>query len=258
MSQLTTATFINESWPVTWLTPTVTIYEALTWNSVWVFDMSETSPWNYIYYWNDWSDNVVYFFNYDAGADVINRYMANNNRIETAVNVVGGWWWSTTYNNMITKDKMKEIAKIVVEMLPEQKEIELDTSKIEEKLVVIEDKIDLSDTEFDYGKILSWQDKNTSKIIKKVESIKIPEQDNTKVLKAIDWVSGVVEKMIEKDIVDIKELNKNLPKEIIKANKKNKDERKLWKELLSESEKDAICILKRVIKDKKIFNSLLD
>jgi len=64
---------------------------------------------------------------------------------------------------------MKEIAEMVVEMLPEQKEITLDTSKIEEKLVVIEDKINEKEIEIDYDIILSSQDKNTLKIIKKVE-----------------------------------------------------------------------------------------
>gem|GEM_PF-5192502 len=58
---------------------------------------------------------------------------------------------------------------MVVEMLPEQKEITLDTSKIEEKLVVIEDKINEKEIEIDYDIILSSQDKNTLKIIKKVE-----------------------------------------------------------------------------------------
>jgi len=45
---------------------------------------------------------------------------------------------------------MSEIAKKVAENLPEQKEITLDTSKIEEKLGVIEDKIEKNDIEFDY------------------------------------------------------------------------------------------------------------
>jgi len=39
-------------------------------------------------------------------------------------------------------------------MLPEQKEIVLDTSKIEEKLGSIETKIDEKDIEFDYDTIL--------------------------------------------------------------------------------------------------------
>jgi hypothetical protein len=64
---------------------------------------------------------------------------------------------------------MEQIAEMVVEKLPEQKEIVLDTSKIEEKLGTIEDKIELKDIEIDYDIILSSQDKNTQKIIKKIE-----------------------------------------------------------------------------------------
>jgi hypothetical protein len=45
---------------------------------------------------------------------------------------------------------MEQIAEMVVEKLPEQKEIVLDTTKIEEKLGTIDDKIDLIDTEINY------------------------------------------------------------------------------------------------------------
>jgi hypothetical protein len=45
---------------------------------------------------------------------------------------------------------MSDIAEKVAKNMPEQKEIVLDTSKIEEKLGVIEDKIDMKEIDFDY------------------------------------------------------------------------------------------------------------
>lgn len=260
MSQLCTAQFITDTWFATGLTPTVTINEALTGNLVGTFTMSETSAWNYVYYRNDGSDNTVYFFKYDSWTDdTINRYMWNNNKVETVVNVRGGGW-SVTYNNTITKEKMEQIAEIVVEKLPEQKEIVLDTSKIEEKLGTIEDKIELKDIEIDYDIILSSQDKNTQKIIKKIEWIKIPKQDDKKVLNAIEWVKDIVVKIEKIDIMEMKEHTKK-----IKTKKEEKQEEiqeiieeNLWKEILKESEREDEELIEKIIEDEKIFNSLLD
>lgn len=260
MAQLATAQFITDTWFATGLTPTVTINEALTGNLVGTFPMTETSDWNYIYYRNDGSDNTVYFFKYDSWIDnTINRYMWNNNKVETVVNVRGGGW-SVTYNNQISKEKMKEIAEMVVEMLPEQKEIVLDTSKIEKKLVVIEDKIELKDIEIDYDIILDWQKENTQKIIKKVENIKFPKQDDKKVLNAIEWVKSIVAKIEQIDIMEMKEHTKK-----IKTKKEEKEEElneieeeKLWYKILKESEREDEEIIEKIIEDEIIFSSLLE
>lgn len=193
MAQLCTATFITASGFATWLTPTVTINEALTGTLVGTFDMTETSTGNYVYDYEDANENLVYFFKYDAAsATVINRYMGSNNNIETQVNIRGGWG-SAVYNNVISKDKIQEIADMVVKSIPKQKEITLDTSKIEETLGSIVTKIDEKETIFDYGRIISWQEINTQKIIKKVESIKIPKQDDTKIMEAIDAIKNIPE-----------------------------------------------------------------
>jgi len=171
MAQLATAQFISSTGFVSWLTPTVTVTEALTWLVKWVFNMTETSPGNYIYNWLDSNDTIVYFFNYDAGTDdVLNRYMWNNNKVENTIMRTG--WSSITYNKVITDKEMEEIAKKVAEKMPEQKKITLDTTKIDEKLVLIEDKIDNIEVEFDYWTILSWQEKNTLKILENMNKNK--------------------------------------------------------------------------------------
>ena len=195
MAQIITAQFITDTGFATGLTPTVTIYEALSWTSKWVFNMTETSPWNYIYQSPLTTETVLYFFNIDAWSDsVINRYQGNNNKIETATFRTG--WSSITYNKVITDKEMSDIAEKVAKNMPEQKEIVLDTSKIEEKLGVIEDKIDMKEIDFDYWQILSWQEKNKLEIIKKIDWINIPVYDDQKVIEAINKIE-LDEKSIE-------------------------------------------------------------
>lgn len=263
MAQLCTAQFIKDDGFATGLTPTVTINEALTGDLVGVFTMTESSVWNYIYYWNDGSENVVYFFKYDAlDTDVINRYEGNTNKIESTVNTrVGGW--AAIYNNVISKEKMKEIAEMVVEMLPEQKEIVLDTSKIEEKLVVIEDKIDLRDIEIDYDIILSSQDKNTQKIIKKVEWIRIPKQKECNHKEVIDEVKKVGVKIDKIEMEDIKEMKEQTNK--IKTKKEQMQEEnydsiaeKIEKGIEMELEEAIPEIVMESIMEDDDFNSMID
>ena len=171
MAQLLTATFIDDSWFATGLTPTVTVVEALTGKTIWPFTMSEISAWCYSYNRMDALEQIVYFFKFDAWTDdVINRYQWNNNKIETTIMRTG--WSSITYNKVITDKEMEEIAKKVAEKMPEQKKITLDTTKIDEKLVLIEDKIDNIEVEFDYWTILSWQEKNTLKILENMNKNK--------------------------------------------------------------------------------------
>ena len=69
MAQLCTAQFIDDNWPVTGLTPTVTISEVMTWTVNWTFNMEEVTPWNYRYNYINWSDAILYYFNYDAWAE---------------------------------------------------------------------------------------------------------------------------------------------------------------------------------------------
>lgn len=185
MSQLCTATFITASGFATWLTPTVEVVEALTWTVVWTYTMTEVHTGNYIYNFATNTETVVYFFNYDAGsASVLNRYMGNNNKVDIGMTRTGGWM--ITYNKVITEKEITDIADKVSKALPKQKAIKLDTSKIEETLGTIVDKIDEKEIEFDYALILSDNKKNTQEIIKKVWWIIIPKQDDSKVLAAIN------------------------------------------------------------------------
>ena len=247
MAQLCTAQFIDDNWFATGLTPTVTINEALTGNLVGTFTMTETSNWNYIYDYQDANDLLVYFFKYDSGTDAtLNRYMWNNNKIETTVNVRGGGW-SVTYNNQISKEKMKEIAEMVVEMLPEQKEITLDTSKIEEKLVVIEDKINEKEIEIDYDIILSSQDKNTLKIIKKVEWIKIPKCNHKEVIDEVKKVWAKIDKIEMEDMQEVKEQTKKIKTK--KEEKKEEEDEKIMEKVEEGIEMELEEAIPEIIKE---------
>lgn len=224
MAQLCTATFITDTGWATGLTPTVEIVEALTGTVIWVFNMSEIHAGNYIYNYDKSDDTIVYFFNFDAGTDsVINRYQGNNNKVETTVNNrVNGW--SIIYNNQISKEKVQEIADAVIKMIPEQKEIQLDMSKIEEKLDTIEDKIEMKEIEFDYSIILNSNDKNTQKIIKKVEWIKIPKQDNKEVINYIKEIK-LDTSPIQEDIKKISDKLEEIEDEKEEEEKKKNQEK---------------------------------
>jgi hypothetical protein len=50
----------------------------------------------------------------------------------------------------MTKKEMEKLVQMILESLPEDKEIVLDMSKIEEKLGLIDKKIEKKDIEFDY------------------------------------------------------------------------------------------------------------
>lgn len=279
MAQLFTAQFINDSWFITWLSPTVTVNEALTGVEKWVFTMVETSAWNYVYERKDSNDSVVYFAKYDAGAEAINRYQWANNRVESTVNTrVGGG--SVTYTNVITKEKMKEIAEMVVEMLPKQKEIVLDTSKIEEKLGTIDEKIENIDIEFDYWTILSWQQKNTQEIIKKIDKIKIPEYNDEKLVEEVKNIIPEIRAInIPDNMMKLNEIQKKVEEvkdvcDIICEDKTEEEDEK-YKESIDKIEevikklkpirkkdkqnkKEAEKIIEEFIKDEEIFNSLIE
>lgn len=185
MAQLATAQFITASWFATGLTPTVTINEAASGTLIGTFNMTETSAGNYVYDFTNSDDKLVYFFKYDSwSATTLNRYMGNNNKIETAV-VASGWGGAIITNNGMTKKEMEKLVQMILEVIPEQKEIVLDTSKIEDKLVLIDKKIDDKDIEFDYGLILNNNDKNTEKVINKISWIVIPKYDDKNVMSAI-------------------------------------------------------------------------
>jgi len=187
MAQLCTATFITDSGFATGLTPTVTITEVLTWTVRWTFNMEEVDAWNYKYNYVDGSDQMLYFFKFDAGSDsVVNRYEWNTNKIDTVR--WGGWGWTIIRNQTITQEQINDIAKKVIEMLPKTKEIKLDTKKIEETLGTIVAKINESVPEFDYEPIISSQSENTQKIIKKIDTIKIPKFDDSKIVASIKKV----------------------------------------------------------------------
>lgn len=279
MAQLITATFITESGFATWLSPTVEIVEALSGNVVGTFDMEEKHAGNYIYLFNTNTETVVYFFNIDAGDDsVINRYQWNNNKIDTIPFRTG--WSSITYNKLITDKEMQEIADKVVKLLPEQKEIVLDTSKIEEKLGTIDEKIENIDIEFDYWTILSWQQKNTQEIIKKIDKIKIPEYNDEKLVeevkniipeiraikipdnmmklneieKKVDGVKGVCDIICEDKTEEEDEKYKESIDKIEEVIKKLKPIRKKDKQNKKEAEKT----MEEFVKNEAIFNSLVE
>jgi hypothetical protein len=112
---------------------------------------------------------------------------------------------------------MKEIAEMVVEMLPTPINNILDTKNIEERLGLIEMKMNESDVEFDYDTILSSVEDSALKISKEIKTIKIPKQDDTKVIKAIKSVESKIDK-IDTQQVEIKEHTKKI---------KTKKERKI-------------------------------
>ena len=252
MAQLITATFIKDTGFATWLTPTVQVVEALTGAVIGTFNMSEVAPWNYIYNFPTNTETVVYFFNIDAGTDdVINRYQWVNNKIDTIPFRTG--WSSVTYNKVITDKEMSEIAKKVAENLPEQKEITLDTSKIEEKLGVIEDKIENNDIEFDYWTILSSNEKNKLEIIKKIEKIKIPKYDDKKVIEAINKIE------IDAKWLELEEIKKQTKK--IKTKKEEKEEdlaEKLSEKIEEQLEEELPEIMIECLKKEPEFISLVN
>lgn len=199
--QRATAQFITKSGFATGLTPSVTISEVKTWTVNWTFDMIEVTPWNYTYEYIDWSDQVLYFFNYDAKSDaVLNRYQWGTNVIENTR--WWGWGITTVRNNVINKEQMERIAEIVIEKLPKQDVVTFDTKNIEERLGLIEMKINESVVEFDYDTILSSVEDNALKISKAINSIKIPKIDNKPIIDAI--------KSIEKELPEIKEQTKKI------------------------------------------------
>lgn len=219
MAQLATVQFITNNGFATWLTPTVTITEAKTWIVKWTFTMSEVSDWNYIYNYIDWSDQVLYFFNYDAWTDdVINRYQWNTNRIE--VSRWGGGWITTIKNNVINREQMEKIADIVLEKLPKIEIPKFDTKNIEERLGIIEMKINESVIDFDYDTIINSVEDSAIKISKEIKSIKIPKQDNKPIIEAIKKIESKIDKIEKEDIKEIKERTNK-----IKTNKERKIEK---------------------------------
>lgn len=234
MAQLCTATFIKEDWFATGLSPTVEIVEALTWTVKGTFPMEEINTWNYIYNYVDGSDQVLYFFNFDANdEDVINRYQGNNNRIEVSR---WGGGWTVVRNNVINSDIINRIANKVIELLPENK---VDLSKIEETLGSIVTKINESDEEFDYDTILSSIDENTLKIINKVNWIKIPECKHTNIIKSIDRLWKKIDKIEKEDISEIKQ-------HTIKIKTKNEQKQEDIMEV-NEAEKELLDSMEEIV-----------
>lgn len=244
MAQLTTVQFIKDSGFATGLTPTVTITEAKTWIVRGTFPMTEISAWNYIYDYIDGADDMLFFFNYDAWTDdVINRYQWNNNRIEVAR---WGWWGITTIkNNVINREQMEQIANIVLEKLPKIEIPEFNTKNIEERLGLIEDKINESVIEIDYWTILRSNNENalkiTNHITKEVKSIKIPKQDNKPIINAIKKVEFKIDKIEQEDIKEIKEQSKKIKtRKEVKHEKMVEDMDNMMEDISMQSELDDL------------------
>lgn len=237
MAQLATVQFIKDDGFATGLTPTVTITEARTGTVRGTFTMSEVSPWNYIYDYIDWADDMLFFFNYDAWTDdVINRYQWNNNRIE--ISRWGGWGITTVKNNVINREQMERIADIVLEKLPKIEIPQFDTKNIEERLGLIEMKIDESVVEFDYDIILSSVENNALKITKEIKSIKIPKQDNKPIIDAILRVESKVDKVWEEVKWDIQTVKERTSKIKTKHEKKIEELEEFLMEKWIEAELD--------------------
>lgn len=257
MWQLCTAQFITDTGFATGITPTVTINEALTGTLVGVFNMVETSVGNYVYNFSTSDDNLVYFFKYDSGTDdTLNRYMGNNNKIEKAV-IASGWGGTIVNNNGMTKKEMEKLVQMILESLPEDKEIVLDTSKIEEKLGLIDKKIQIKEVDFDYWLILSSNEKNSEKILNKIDKIKIPQYNEQKV---IDEIKNIEKVDISKMENKINKIYPRLEKLCIKSDIEDIDKKEPKEEDKSKMMWNIIDVVEKSKKSKKTidFSSLLN
>lgn len=178
---LLTATFADNNWFATWLTPTVQIVEALSWATS-THNMTEVTPWNYLYQFNEYNEAIVYFFNYDAWTDdVNNRYMWSNNNEVKVVYQMSGWT-----NASVNEEKKKEkefIDKIVDAIKKEYPDYIPNIDYIKDKLIKIEDNINDSDADDICWTILNWIELSEIKIVDKINSI--PKIDEDKLVKKL-------------------------------------------------------------------------
>ena len=180
MAQPITASFITDTGFASGLAPTVEI-SLVDWTVIGSFPMIEGTAGNYVYMFDGYNPDVVYFFKYDANDDnVINRYQANNNNTPSVLYQMA---WGTNAKVEDTKKKEKDlIEKISKEV---KKELEEWYIKQMETLGLIVENTDLRHIELRSSTILSSIENNSKDTQKSITSIKIPTYDESKLVKAI-------------------------------------------------------------------------
>lgn len=179
---LLTATFTDDNWFVSWLTPTVEIVEATSWSSN-TYNMVEVNAWNYKYEFNEYNEAIVYFFNYDAGTDLVNnRYMwTNNNEVKVSY-MMAGW---TNALAVDAKKKEKEfIDKIIKAIKEEYPNYAPNIDYIKDKLNKIEEGVEEDNTETICDKIISSIEFSEMNIMDNID--KLPRINQNELLKKIN------------------------------------------------------------------------
>jgi hypothetical protein len=133
----------------------------------------------------------------------------------------------------------------------------LDMSKIEEKLGLIDKKIEKKDIEFDYWLILSNNEKNSEKILNKIDKIKIPQYNEQKV---IDEIKNIEKVDISKIEWKINKIYPRLEKLCIKSDIEDIDKKEPKEEDKSKMMWNIIDVVEKSKKSKKTldFSSLLN
>ncbi len=239
--QVITAQFITNTGFATWLIPLLKITSLFD-DSVVDVIMEEVGNGNYKYEFNEYNDARVYFFNFDANDDsVVNRYQwTNNNEVKVLYSMSWGW------SNVNIEEEDKKLAKKIA------KEIKKDIfdyidKKHQETLDAIASKDISSDVEIDYGIIDHSIEKNTLKIINKIQSIKIPKYDDTK-------VNNLIKKQIDisKDTSNTEKIIKNIDS-IWTEIKEEIKQRTKW----AIKEKDIKNIINEALSNDEDFKKLL-
>lgn len=252
--QVITAQFITQTGFATWLTPQLEITN-LSSGSVDVVTMTESNAWNYYYNFEDYNQDVVYFFKYDAWSDtVINRYQWTTNN---EVKVVYQQWGSSASMNA-EQEKEKKLIKKIVKLIMEEMET-LMSKKHKETLGAIVKIIPQSDVEIDYWYIDHSIEKNTLEIIKSVKSIKIPKCEHKEINKLIkESLLKVCSDILKKpDKEYIEEIYEKIMEEIKQRTKweiKKSDIKKLMMESL-ENDDDMKMLL---LENDEEFKSLME
>ena len=179
---LLTATFTDDNWFVTWLTPTVEIVNATTWVSS-TRNMVEVNPWNYKYEFTDYNEAIVYFFNYDAGTDTVNnRYMwTNNNEVKVLYQMA--WWTNASVNEEKKKEK-EFIDKIVKAIKEEYPDYVPNIDYIKDKLNNIEKDVKEDNTDIICENIINSIELSEINIMESID--KLPKIDEDKLVKKIN------------------------------------------------------------------------
>ena len=241
--QTITAQFISKVGFATGLTPKLKI-TSLEDNSVTDVVMQEVWNWNYKYDMASYNPYAIYFFNFDADDDtIINRYQWSNNNDVRVLYSMGGW--STIAED--TKKKEKElIEKIAKEVMDKMKEY-ID-KKHRETLDSIVSNTQTSDVEIDYGIIDHSIEKNTLEIVQKINNIKIPKYDDSKIKQMIEKSIMLIKDTskledISKNIQTIKDELKDEIKERTKWEINDKDIKKIIEQALDSDDDFKVLLL---------------